>query len=114
YDVIKQIETVQPAVAERFRQKFGDAESQRDLSAVTHIARGKSIPPFLVMHVADNPETRGQSELLVKALREAGIPAKAYSAEDTTHVKLDADLGKPDDKPTKTLFEFVDRVLNES
>jgi acetyl esterase/lipase len=111
FDVPKQIAMVEERRAAIFRMKFGDAESQRDLSAVTHIAKGKAIPPFLVPCVAENPETRGQSELLVRLLRESGIEAKVLSMEGTTHVKLDADLGLPDDKPSRELLEFARGVV---
>src|SRR5437899_2596959 len=40
------------------REKFGnDPEKHRDFSAVTHVARDKGIPPFLILHVADHPDT---------------------------------------------------------
>ena len=53
FDVPMQIQTVEPRRKDSFRTKFGDADSQKDLSAVTHIARGKHIPPFLILRVAD-------------------------------------------------------------
>jgi acetyl esterase/lipase len=81
YDVILQIATVEAKRAERYRIKFGDEKMQRELSAVTHVAKGKNIPPFLILHVADHPETRGQSQRLVKVLQAAGVPASAYPAE---------------------------------
>ena len=57
---------------------------QKDLSAVTHVAKGKNIPPFLILHVADHPETKGQSQRLVKVLQASGISAKAYPARGRT------------------------------
>ena len=95
------------------RQKFGDAASQKDLSPVMHVTEGKHIPPFLVLHVADHPETKAQSQRLAKALQAAGVSAKAYPAEGKTHETINADLGLPDDKPTKALFEFLGGVLRQ-
>ena len=128
YDVQMQIQTVEQRRKESFRMKFGDPESQKDLSAVTHIARGKGIPPFLIVHV-DNPkeaamqrgvsgspccpETDVQSQRLVKALEAAGVPAKVYAAEGKNHTTLDAELGLPEDKATGALFEFLAGVLRE-
>ncbi len=83
------------------------------MSPVTHVAKGKEIPPFVILHVADHPETKAQSQRLVKALQEAGVSAKAYPAEGKTHDTINADLGLPDDKPTRALFEFVDGVLKK-
>jgi arylformamidase len=113
YDVPMQIKTVEKRRADIYRKKFGDADSQKDLSPVTHVARGKHVPPFLILHVADHPETKGQSQRLVKALQEAGISAKAYPAEGKNHNTLNDDLGKPDDKPTQELFDFMDKVLKK-
>src|SRR3954466_734268 len=48
----------QPASKFGHREKFGnDPEKHRDFSAVNHIAAGKGIPPFLVLHVANHPDT---------------------------------------------------------
>ncbi|MEO6786299.1 MAG: alpha/beta hydrolase, partial [Chthoniobacteraceae bacterium] len=92
-------------------EKFGDPEHQRDLSAVNHVARGKGIPPFLLLHVATHPDTTAQAERLRDVLVAAGIPAKTFAATDTEHSKLNADLGLPNDPATKALFEFVGETL---
>jgi acetyl esterase/lipase len=113
YDVPMQIRTVEKKRAEAYKKKFGDAASQKDLSPVTHVAKGKKIPPFLILHVADHPETKGQSQRLAKALQAAGVSAKAYPAKGKTHGTINADLGGPDDKPTKELFEFLARALKK-
>jgi len=115
YDLPMRIATVHKKgdkkLAERDKQRFGDESTQKDLSSITHIAKGKHIPPFLILHVADHPETRGQSQRLLQVLQEAGIPAKTYAAEGKNHTTLNDDLGTPEDKPTKALFEFLDGVL---
>jgi acetyl esterase/lipase len=111
YDVPIQIATVEQKRKDAYRFKFGDEGSQKDLSPVTHVARDKGIPPFLILHVADHPETTAQSQRLVKALHEAGILARAYPAKGKDHGTINVDLGKPDDEPTKALFEFVDRFV---
>ncbi len=108
-----QIATVEEKRAGIYRQKFGDEKSQRDLSPVTHVARGKNIPPFLILHVADHPETKGQSQRLAKALQEAGVSAKAFPAEGKNHGTINSDLGLPDDKPTQVLFDFLSGVLKK-
>ena len=111
YDVPMQIATVEQERKDAYRRKFGDEASQKDLSPVTHVARDKGIPPFLILHVAGHPETTTQSQRLVKALQEAGIPARAYPGKGKNHGTINADLGKPRDEPTKELFGFVDGIL---
>lgn len=113
YDVPMQIATVSERVANIYRRKFGDEKSQKELSPVTHAAKGKNIPPFLILHVADHPETKGQSERLAKALEEAGVKARAYPAEGKNHGTINSELGLPGDKPTGALYEFLEAVLKE-
>jgi acetyl esterase/lipase len=111
YDVPMQIATVEQRRKEIYARKFGDEKNQRELSPVTHVAKDRSIPPFLILHVADHPETKAQSERLVKALKDAGIEASAFAAKGKDHDTLNDDLGKPGDAATKTLFDFVDAAL---
>jgi acetyl esterase/lipase len=96
------------------REKFGnDPEKHRDFSAVTHVAKDKGIPPFLILHVAGHPDTTAQALRLGNTLKDAGIAATVFAAKETTHGKINADLGKPDDPATKALFEFVDKALKK-
>jgi acetyl esterase/lipase len=113
YDVPMQIRTVEQRRADRYRWKFGDEASQTDLSPVTHVVKGKHIPPFLILHVADHPETKAQSQRLAKVLQEAGVSAKAFPAEGKNHTTINADLGLPGDMPTKVLLGFLSRCLEK-
>jgi len=107
YDVPLQIATVEERRATIYKKKFGDGATQKELSPVTHVAKGKNIPPFLILHVAEHPEVKGQSERLAKALQEVGVSAKVYPAEGKTHTTINSELGKPDDKPSMAVFEFL-------
>jgi len=94
------------------RLKFGnDPEKHKDYSAVTHVAKGKAIPPFLILYVADHPDTSAQARRLAKALKDAEIPATAFGAKETNHSKLNDNLGTPNDPATKALDEFVAGLL---
>jgi acetyl esterase/lipase len=92
--------------------KFGNTpENHKDFSAVTHIAKGKGIPPFLILHVADHPDTSAQAQRLGAVLKEAGIATAVFGAKETNHTKLNDNLGLPDDPATAALSEFVRQVL---
>ena len=92
------------------RQKFGnDPEKHVDFSAVTHVAKGKGIPPFLLLYFSGNPDTRAQAERLGAVLMAAEIPVKVYGKGDSNHGRLNDDLGKPDDPATQELYKFLDR-----
>ncbi len=108
YDVPLQVATVEDRRAKLYLSKFGPEASQKDLSPITHVARDKGIPPFLILHVADHPETRAQSQRLAKALNEAGVPASAFPAQGKNHGSINADLGKPGDEPSGVMFEFLE------
>lgn len=96
------------------REKFGnDPEKHRDFSAVTHVARDKAIPPFLILYVAGHPDVTAQAMRLGNVLKDAGRVATVFGARDTTHTKINADLGKPDDPATKVLFDFLDKALKK-
>jgi acetyl esterase/lipase len=103
-----QIDTAEPRRAASYKIKFPEG-THRDLSSVVQIAKDKGIPPFLIVHVADHPEsgTALQSTVLAHYLTMANVPAQTHAAPGKTHVSLDADLGTPDDKPTKAIFEFM-------
>ena len=96
------------------REKFGnDPAKHKDFSAVTHVARGKDIPPFLILHVAGHPDVTAQAQRFGNVLKEAGIPARLFAGRETTHTRINADLGKPDDPATQAVFEFVDQALRK-
>jgi arylformamidase len=96
------------------REKFGnDPARHRDYSAVTHVAKGKGIPPFLILHVAEHPDTSAQAQRLAAVLKAAGISATLVGARETTHSKINENLGLPDDPSTRAVFEFVNKVLQD-
>ncbi|HKI18963.1 MAG TPA: family 16 glycoside hydrolase [Isosphaeraceae bacterium] len=122
YDVPAIIETAEtrrrvhglPQATYGHREKFGnDPAKHRDLSAVTHVARDKGIPPFLIMHVAEHPDTGAQAQRLAGVLNGAGVPVRVFGARESTHNRINADLGLPDDPGTKALLEFVDEALKK-
>jgi acetyl esterase/lipase len=122
YDVPAIIETAetrrrvhaQPQPKFGHREKFGnDPAKHRDFSAVTHVAKDKGIPPFLIMHVAEHPDTSAQAQRLANVLKSAGIPAKVFGAQESYHNKINADIGLPGDAGTKALFEFVGEALKK-
>lgn len=90
------------------RQKFGnDPEKHVDFSAVTHVAEGKGIPPFLILYFPGNPDTTAQARLLESVLREANVPVQSFGKRDSNHSRLNNELGRPDDPATDELFRFL-------
>jgi acetyl esterase/lipase len=78
---------------------------------VTHVARNKGIPPFLILHIAGHPDTTAQARRLAAVLQAAGISAKVVAGRETTHASINDNLGAPNDPVTKDLFAFVAEAL---
>ena len=119
YDVPAIIETAEtrlrvhgfPPPKNGHRVKFGNTpENHQDFSAVTHIAKGKGIPPFLILYVNDHPDTSIQAQRLGAVLKESGIPATLFGAKETNHNRLNDDLGISDDPTTLALANFVESI----
>jgi len=89
----------------------GKPELWADYSAVSHVAAGKGIPPFLILYDAAAPLTPDQAKRLEKALAAKGISAKAFGATNTTHGKINSDLGLPNDPSTAEVLSFLQTVL---
>jgi arylformamidase len=112
YDIPQRFAQSDVAKASAGHDIFGkDEASHRELSPITYVGKVQSIPAFLILHVADRPDSKAQSEHFAKALQKAGVSATVVPAEGKTHGTINSDLGLPEDKPTKALFEFVDRQL---
>ena len=108
YDIPKRLKDGGAVPPTALKSVFGDTEeSQHDLSPAAHAAKGKNIPPFLILHVADRPDTKAQSNWFASKLQEASVSAKVVAAEGKTHGTINSDLGLPDDKPTQEMWEFL-------
>jgi acetyl esterase/lipase len=94
------------------RQKFGnDPAKHRDFSTVTHVARNKGIPPFLILHIAGHPDTTAQARRLAAVLAAAAVPARVVAAREATHASINDNLGAPGDRVTAELMAFMADVL---
>ena len=89
----------------------GQPERWTDYSAVTHVAAGKGIPPFLILYDAAAALTPDQAKRLASALTSKGIPARAFGAQNTNHGKINTDLGLPNDPSTAELLAFLKSIL---
>jgi len=116
YDIPAMIETAEtrqrvhgyPLPTTGHRQKFGnDPAKHRDFSAVYHVAKGKGIPPFLILYVAHHPDNTIQARRFGEVLKEAGVPVTLYGGRDTHHVKLNDDIGTEGDAGTEAVAKFV-------
>lgn len=114
YDVSSQVENIGPLRKSTYTSVFGeDEKSQKELSPMTYVAKGKEIPPFLILHVADRPDSTQQSNAFAKALREADVEATVVPAEGKNHGTINRELGLANDPPTRAVFEWLDARLRK-
>ena len=122
YDIPAIIETAEtrrrvhglPQAKFGHREKFGNSEDKhKDFSAVSHIAAGRNIPPFLILHVGEHPDTSAQAQRLHNTLKAAQLDSTTFGARDTTHGRINEQLGEADNPVTKAVDEFLARTLKE-
>ncbi len=112
YDIPRQLRLCPPQLRQMYRGVFSDdPAAQRDASPLTHVAKDAGIPPFLILHVANRPDSRLQSQALAAQLKSAGTFAEVVPAEGKTHATINRELGEPDDPPTRAVFDFLQQQL---
>ncbi len=108
YDVPSQLATIPVIRQATYKSVFGaTAAVQRPRSPMSHVASGKNIPPFLLLHVADRVDSTLQSKAFANALTKAGTAATVFAAEGKNHGSINRELGLSDDPPTKAMFAFL-------
>jgi hypothetical protein len=63
------------------------------------------------MYVSGHPDTSAQARRLAAELTKADIPNTPYGGRETTHSKLNNDIGAPGDPGTEAVIKFLDTVL---
>lgn len=103
YDVPRQVQlSFLPKVKKFYTNVFTeDKGAQTDASPITHVAKNKGIPPFLILHVARRPDAKIQSEALGAKLTQAGVEVKVVPAEGKSHATINRELGIPTTRPRK-------------
>ena len=108
YDIPRLIELYQLAYFPIYIIPFGeDPAGWEDASPIAHVAEGKGIPPFLIIHAGNREASQLEAERLAEELHEAGIYAGVIYAPDKTHSSLNQELGKIGDEVTKQVFDFL-------
>ncbi|MHC4661021.1 MAG: alpha/beta hydrolase [Planctomycetota bacterium] len=113
YDIPKIVE-LRGVLSNIYKTAFGtDPEDLLDASPIIHVAAGKDIPPFLIIHAGKRVLSEIQSKSLAEALKKAGSKAFVRAAPGKNHGSLNRDLGGKNDKPTKSVKEFLDKFRDK-
>ncbi len=87
-----------------YKDAFGtSAEAWRDASPLWHVAPGKPIAPFLIVHTA-RAEVTTQSRALAAALKRAGVSADLLLTPKQSHSEVNRQFGRPGDMVTQRVM----------
>jgi len=115
YDIAERIQTATPTTKQIYTMVFGtDEKTWKAASPLTYVRANRSIPSFLILHVASRADSRRQSESLGKKLKAHRIPTKVVSATGKTHLTINREIGLQDDIPTQEIFQFLKSARNPS
>lgn len=114
YDIPKRMTMTGSVGTGNFQELFGETtETQADFSPVAHVAKGKDIPAFLILHVADRPETKEQSHHFADVLKAADVEATVVGGEGKTHGTINSELATVDDEVTKSFWAFITKHVKD-
>jgi acetyl esterase/lipase len=98
-------------IGRMYRNAFGtDPERQRALSPVTY-AGAPDAPDWLILYVASRSVSRAQSENLGALLVDAGARVAVEGIPDTTHGRLNRELGDPGNAATGIIEDYLARLF---
>ncbi|MEO6579980.1 MAG: alpha/beta hydrolase [Sphingomicrobium sp.] len=111
YDVARQMARPRNPVAGMYDAAFGrDPARQRALSPTFHAA-APNVAHWLILPVASRGDSTAQSEQLAAALTGAGADARVVPVPNSTHGKLNQQLGRAGDFATVEVDRFLQSVV---
>ncbi len=112
YDIPAIVNSGEPFAKSRFKRAFGDTVSVwKDASPLSHVAAGKGIPPFLLVHAGKRKVSREQAETFAKALHDAGVRAEVFHAADKNHLTVNRAIGDDEDETTQAIMTFLNSIV---
>ncbi|MBP7135311.1 MAG: alpha/beta hydrolase [Sphingomonadaceae bacterium] len=111
YDVPRQMERAGPMLGKMYRDAFTtDKETQIRLSPLAHAAT-PNVSNWLILFDKARADSGSQSNALAEALTRAGSLVSAVPISDTTHMKLNREMGVDGDPATRLVDAFIERIL---
>jgi acetyl esterase/lipase len=116
YDIPAMIETTEirqklhglPLPDHGRRIKFGDDPAlHRHFPAISHLSLGQPVPRFLILHVSGHPDVTAQASRFREAILKAGGVATSFAAHETTHSRINSELGSPEADTTHALVYIL-------
>lgn len=109
FDIEKTATSGELFAMSRYQRAFGEARSAwLGASPITHVAAGKSIPPFLLVHAGNRANSRDRAREMADALEKAGVKAEIFGDAAKNHLTINSDIGKDGDPATAAIMKFLD------
>jgi acetyl esterase/lipase len=109
FDIEKTATSGEFLALSRYQRAFGkNRETWKNASAIMHVAAGKSIPPFLLVHAGGRANSRDRANELADALGKVGVKAKIFGEASKNHLTINSDIGKDNDTTTQAIMRFLD------
>lgn len=96
-----------------YEQAFGKDEAiLRDASPMEHVAKGKSIPPFLLVVAGGVRAKISQTNSFQEKLRAADVKCDFIQAPEHDHGSLNRAMGVDGDKTHEAVWKFLKELAN--
>ncbi len=111
YDVPRQMADAGPMLGKMYRDAFTtDRDTQVRLSPLTH-ATTPNVANWLILFDQARADSGSQSNALAEALKRSGSVVSATAIPDTSHMKLNRDMGMEGDAATSLVDTFIEKIL---
>lgn len=101
-------------VVRYYQPAFGDDPARQAALSPLHHTEAPNAPAWLMLHDVNNPLAGMQSEQLSVALVAAGArEATVVPVKDTTHLRLNDEIGRPGNPATAEIDAFLARTFPE-
>lgn len=111
YDVPRQMEHAGPMLGKMYREAFTtDKATQIRLSPLAHAGQ-PNVANWLILFDKSRADSGSQSNSLAGALGRAGSTVSTVPVSDTSHMKLNRDMGIDGNPATRSVDAFLKKIL---
>jgi arylformamidase len=108
YDLPLLMDNTTGKTKEVYANAIGDSRREwEDASPINFIREDVRIPPMLIMYAGDRPTSAIEAKKISERLMSVKSPCRIYGYPKKTHVTLNREIGKADDKSTEDIMRFL-------
>ena len=108
YDIPLLMDNTTGRTKETYANALGDGRGKwEDASPINLIKENVRIPPMLILYGGDSDVIGIEAKRLAERLAGVNSPYRIYQYPKKSHVTLNRDIGKADDKTTEDIMRFL-------